>query len=50
MGANAEMILRYYGVKTQSEVRMSSDREALIESGLNRADGDVVVLKAYIDE
>lgn len=50
MGANAEMILRYYGVKTQSEVRMSSDREALIESALNRADGDVVVLKAHIDE
>ena len=50
MGANAEMILRYYGVKTQSEVRMSSDREALIESALNRADGDIVVLKAHIDE
>lgn len=49
MGSNAEMILRYYGVKTQSEVRMSSDREALIESALNRADGDIVVLKAHID-
>lgn len=49
MGANAEMILRYYGIKTQSEVRMSADRETLIESALDRANGDVTALKNHID-
>lgn len=50
MKANAEMILRYYGMKTQSEVsRLSAEREAVITAAIDRANGDITAIKEHID-
>ena len=48
--ATTEMLARYYGMKAQVDVKkMSSNRVELIESALNRANGDISAIKAHID-
>ena len=47
--AMVEMLIKYYGIKAQTEVRITDDRCSFAAKALERADGNIQAVKSHID-